>query len=81
MIEPVLPSPNLAQYIVRQDPPVTFAEFFKLKAEVEELRRLLMAAKKFDEETKQPDCEMDEKVAFVKKLAEYVGVDMKEVFK
>ena len=59
---------------------VSKEEFDKLKKEVEGLKELLKAAKKFDEETGQPDCEMDEKVELIKKVAELVGVDMKEVF-
>lgn len=55
-------------------------EFEALKREVEELKVLLKAAKKFDEETNQPDCHMDEKVEFIKKLAEYVGVDLEDIF-
>ena len=56
-------------------------EFDALKKEVEALRELLIAAKKFDEETGQPDCEVDEKVALIKKVAELVGVDISDVFK
>ena len=56
-------------------------EFDKLKEEMEELKKLLEAAKIFDEATGQPDCEMDEKVALIKKVAEAVGVDMSKVFK
>lgn len=56
------------------------AEFDALKKEVEELKKLLLAAKKFDEETGQPDCHMDEKVDLIKKIAKLVGVDMKDVF-
>lgn len=59
---------------------VSQAEFDKLKKEVEELKELLKAAKKFDEATDQKDCEMDEKVEFIKKLAEFVGVDLGDVF-
>ncbi len=60
---------------------VTREEFNALKKEVEELKQLLKAAKKFDEETGQPDCHMDDKVEFIKKLAEYVGVDLEDIFK
>ena len=60
---------------------VTKAEFEALKKEVEELKKLLLAAKEYDKKTGQPDCQMDEKVEFIKKLAEYVGVDINEVFK
>ena len=60
---------------------VSKEEFEALKKEVEELKQLLKAAKKFDEETGQPDCHMDDKVDFIKKLAEYVGVDLEDIFK
>lgn len=56
-------------------------EFEALKREVEQLKKVLEEAKKFDVATGQPHCEMDDKVAFIKKLAEFVGVDMNEVFK
>lgn len=62
-------------------PAVSKQEFEALKKEVEELKQLLKAAKKFDEETGQPDCHMDDKVDFIKKLAEYVGVDLEDIFK
>lgn len=58
----------------------TRVEFDALKAEVNALRKLLEAAKVYDEETGQPDCHMDEKVDFIKKLADFVGVDMSKVF-
>lgn len=60
---------------------VSKQEFEALKKEVEELKILLKAAKKFDEETGQPDCHMDDKVDFIKKLAEFVGVDLEDIFK
>jgi hypothetical protein len=60
--------------------PPTRAEFDTLKAEVAALRELLLAAKEFDAATGQPDCEMDEKVALIKQLAEFVGVSMEDLF-
>jgi hypothetical protein len=62
-------------------PAVSKEEFEALKKEVEELKQLLKAAKKFDDETGQPDCHMDDKVDFIKKLADYVGVDLEDIFK
>jgi hypothetical protein len=59
---------------------VTRQEFDKLRAEVEALRKLLEAAKQFDKETGQPDCEMDEKVAAIKRIAEIAGVDLGAIF-
>lgn len=61
-------------------PSVTRDEFEKLRREVEELKRLLIAAKRYDEATGQKDCEMDEKVEMIRKVAEAVGVNVDEVF-
>lgn len=51
-----------------------------LKAEVEALKELLKAAKIYDEKTGQPDCEVDEKVNLIKKIAELLDVNMDDVF-
>lgn len=59
---------------------VSQEEFDRLKREVEDLRELLLAAKKFDEETGQPDCQDDDKVDLIRKVAKLVGVDVDEVF-
>ncbi len=61
-------------------PGVSKDEFDRLKREVLELRKLLAAAKAFDAATGQPDCEVDEKVALIKRIAEFVGVDLGDVF-
>lgn len=55
------------------------AEFDALKKELEALRELLKAAKRFDEATDQPDCEDADKVALLRKLADALGVDLSEV--
>lgn len=60
--------------------PVTREEFDKLKKEMEELKILLKAAKKYDQNTGQPDCEMESKIAMLKEVAKIVGVDLSEVF-
>lgn len=59
---------------------VSREEFDALRKEVEELKILVLAAKRFDESTDQPDCEMDEKIALLRQIAEMVGVDVDEVF-
>lgn len=59
---------------------VSKQDFDALKKEVQELKKLLKAAKKFDEATGQPDCHMDEKVKLIKAIAELVGVDLGDVF-
>lgn len=65
---------------VTTEPEVTRAEFEALKKEMQELKDLLKVAKKFDEATGQPNCEVDEKVRLIKEIAKLVGVDMKDVF-
>lgn len=74
----VNPLPN--QQTVTITTPVSREEFEALKSEVEALHRLLREAKRYDEETGQPDCEVDEKVELLRRVAELVGVDMEDVF-
>lgn len=48
-------------------------EIIKLRKEVEELKKLLLAAKVYDKETGQPECQVDEKVALIKAVAKALG--------
>lgn len=59
---------------------VTREEFDKLKEEVLEMKELLKKAKIYDEQNNEPNCEMEDKVAFLKKVAELVGVSLEDVF-
>ena len=54
-------------------------EFEALKKEVEMLKELLIAAKEYDKKTNQPSCHKEEKVEIIRKVAELVGVDLKDV--
>jgi hypothetical protein len=60
-------------------PGPTREEYEDLKREMEALKKLLQAGKEYDRETGQPDCEVSEKVAILKKLANLVGVDLDDV--
>lgn len=62
-------------------PVIDRAEFDRLKKEVEELHKLLKAAQEFDAATGQPECEVDEKVAILRKVAKIVGVSLDDVLK
>lgn len=74
---------------INRHPPVTFTytpsygptreEFEALKTELESLKKLLTAAKQYDEETGQPNCEDAKKVALIKQLADLIGVDLSKV--
>lgn len=59
--------------------PVTREEFDALRRDVLEMKALLRRAKAYDEANGEPDCEMDEKLAVLKKVAELVGVDLSDV--
>lgn len=58
----------------------TREEFEALRRAVEDMKSLLIRAKIYDEENGEPDCEMEEKVEMLKRIAEMVGVDLYEVF-
>lgn len=60
--------------------PISREDFEALKSEVQELKALLLAAKRFDEATDQADCEMDEKVELIRRVADLVGIDVDDVF-
>jgi hypothetical protein len=55
-------------------------EFDSLKKEVLEMKELLKRALDYDKRNNEPNCEMEEKVALLKKVAEYVGVTLEDVF-
>ena len=75
-VNPITPHP----FIPYLPPEVTREEFEALKNEMEELKKLLIAAKKYDEATGQKDCEMEEKISLIKQIATLVGVKMDDVF-
>jgi hypothetical protein len=58
---------------------VSREEFEVLRREVAEMKELLRAAKRIDELTGQPDCEMEDKVAVLRRVAELVGIDISDV--
>lgn len=76
---PILqPFPNQNNFL---DPPeVSKAEFEALKKEVESLKKLLKAAKIYDEETGQENCEMEEKTKLLKEVAKWLGIDLEDLY-
>jgi hypothetical protein len=79
LVQPV-PFPQQQFQQFNLEPQITRQDFDALKHDLKELKKMLVAAKKYDEATGQPDCEMEIKVALIKKLAEVVGVDLGDVF-
>lgn len=56
-------------------------EFDKLKKEVEEMKELLRKAKIYDEKNNEPNCEIEEKMEFLRMVARFVGIDLDDVLK
>ena len=55
-------------------------ELQKLREEVQEMKELLKKAIQYDKDNNQPDCEKPEKIAFLKRMAEMVGITLDDVF-
>jgi hypothetical protein len=60
-------------------PQISRQEFDELKREVTEMKELLRRAKKYDEDNGEPDCEIDEKMDLLRKVAKLVGVELDDV--
>jgi hypothetical protein len=58
---------------------VTREEFDALKRDVEGMKALLKRAKEYDERNGEPDCEVDEKMDLIRRVAAAVGVDLDDV--
>lgn len=58
---------------------VSLEEFNQLKRQVEEMKALLERALKYDEDNNEPHCETDEKMILLQKIAEAVGIDLKDL--
>lgn len=61
-------------------PAVSRAEFDELKRDVEECKMLLKRAAEYDRKNNEPECQNDEKLAILRKVAEMVGVNLDEAF-
>jgi hypothetical protein len=58
----------------------TREEFELLKKSLEEVKLLLLASKRYDEQMGELDCEHEDKVRLIKELAKKVGVNLSGVF-
>lgn len=81
---PTLPNPfdgvDLTKFDPNQRETVSKKEFDELKAEVVRIKELLEAGAKYDRENGEPHCEMSDKVTIIKKVADFVGVDLGDIF-
>lgn len=58
---------------------ITREEFDALKRDVAEMKELLKRAKIYDEKNNEPDCEVDEKMEVLRKVAKMVGISLDDV--
>ena len=65
--------------LLLKKPAPTREEFDVLKKEVEELKSLSKRAKEYDEKNNEPNCEIEDKMKFLREVAKLVGVDLDEV--
>ncbi len=56
-------------------------DFDKLKEDVEEMKELLRRAKIYDEVNGEPNCEIEDKMEFLKQVAKLVGINLDDVLK
>jgi hypothetical protein len=79
-IFPSKPPVSIQDLLQFPSPTISREEFESLKREVLEMKELLKRAVDYDKRNNEPHCEMEEKVALLKKVAEYVGVTLEDVF-
>lgn len=60
---------------------ISRVEFDALKKEVEEMKVLLAKAIEYDKKNNEPECQVEEKLATLKKVAELLGVDLSDIIK
>lgn len=60
--------------------PASAAELDALRKEVLEMKELLRKAKLYDEKNGEKDCEKEEKIHILKKMAEVFGISMEDIF-
>jgi hypothetical protein len=58
---------------------ITRWEFEELKKEVKEMKDLLVKAKIYDNQHNEPDCEIEDKMKFLKECAKLVGIDLNDI--
>lgn len=81
--QPYIPDPKkidesiLSKLFQRE---ITRQEFDDLKKEVEEMKKILTLAAKYDEKNNEPHCEMEQKVDLLKKMAGLFGISLDDVF-
>lgn len=75
------PDPSYFQPHLGIAPPVTLQEYERLKTQVESMKSLLRLAVDYDKRTGQPGCEIEEKIALLRRVAEAFKIDLDDLLK
>lgn len=78
-VQPFRPYPERPGDVTIPVVPIDRQEFELLKREVEDLKELLKRAKKYDDDNHEHECEVDEKMDLLRRVAELVGVKLDDV--
>lgn len=78
--QPVLPQILPIPDETYKNNPISRWEFEQLRREVEDMKALVERALQYDREHNEPDCQVEEKLEVLRKVAEFVGIDLDEVF-
>lgn len=84
--QPFIPAPETTDVTTRifkfkGDDGPSQEDFDRLKEEVEMMKDQLRQAKEYDEKNGEPDCEVEEKMKFLRRVAKSVGVELDDVLK
>jgi hypothetical protein len=70
------PFPTIPSTQFPESDRISKEDFDELKREVLELKDWIIRAKQYDIDNNEPECELEEKTALIKKIAELVGVEI-----
>ena len=74
---PYVPGRGTIPWVIPQ--PATQDEVDALRKEVQEMKELLKKAKQYDIDNGEPDCEIEDKMKFLRQVAKSVGIDLDDV--
>lgn len=73
------PFPSTYPTQLAPSPLPTRADFDRLREEVKEMKELLKKAIEYDRKNNEPHCEQEDKMRFLRQVAESVGVNLDDV--
>jgi hypothetical protein len=72
--------PQPWEYSKQFPPPIPYKQYEALRKELEEMKRQLQEARAQDIANNEPNCEQEDKVALLRKVAKIMNIDLGDVF-